>query len=158
RLAAAPGPAPPPAAGAGAGAGLGAGLPLWQALLWAALGGLILNLMPCVFPILAMKAMAVARLSGAARGAVRGHALSYTAGVVLSFLALAGVMMALRAAGGVAGWGFQFTAPAFVAGMGWLMLAVGLNLSGVFQLGGPVALGSGVAAPPSWPPPSAPPC
>jgi thiol:disulfide interchange protein DsbD len=127
-------------------AGGGSGLPLWQAALFAALGGLILNLMPCVFPILAMKAMALARLSGAAQGAVRAHAASYTAGVVLSFLALGGLLVALRAAGGVAGWGFQFTSPAFVAGMAWLMLAVGLNLSGVFAIGGPVAAGGSLAA------------
>ncbi|MFZ6761807.1 protein-disulfide reductase DsbD family protein [Pseudoroseomonas sp. WGS1072] len=134
-----------PAALGGAAPAL-AGWPLWQVLLSAALGGLILNLMPCVFPILAMKAMAVAKLSGAARGTVRSHAASYTAGVVLSFLVLAGAMIALRAAGGVAGWGFQFTSPVFVALMGWLMLAVGLNLSGVFQIGGPVGAGSGLAA------------
>ncbi|WBV42321.1 protein-disulfide reductase DsbD domain-containing protein [Pseudoroseomonas cervicalis] len=139
-VSATPGAVPAPLAASGS------ALPLWQAALWAALGGLILNLMPCVFPILAMKAMGIARLSGAARGAVRGHAASYTAGVVLSFLALAGAMLALRAAGGVAGWGFQFTSPLFVAFMGWLMLAVGLNLSGVFQIGGPVALGSGAAS------------
>ncbi|ONG53542.1 cytochrome C biogenesis protein, partial [Pseudoroseomonas deserti] len=123
-----------------------AALPLWQAALWAALGGLILNLMPCVFPILAMKAIGLARLSGAARGTVRAHAASYTAGVVLSFLALAGLMLGLRAAGSVAGWGFQFTAPLFVTAMGWLMLAVGLNLSGVFEFGRPVRMGSTVAA------------
>ncbi|MXP62538.1 cytochrome C biogenesis protein [Roseomonas sp. M0104] len=132
----------PTALAASASAGPG----LWQAALLAALGGLILNLMPCVFPILAMKAMALARLSGAARGEVRGHAASYTAGVLLCFLALAGLLLALRAGGVVAGWGFQFTAPAFVAGMSWLMLAVGLNLAGVFQVGGAVGAGAGLAA------------
>ncbi|MEO3472603.1 protein-disulfide reductase DsbD domain-containing protein [Roseomonas sp. CAU 1739] len=121
------------------------GLPLWQAVLFAALGGLILNLMPCVFPILAMKAVALARLSGAAGGTVRAHAASYTAGVVLSFLALGGLMIGLRAAGGVAGWGFQFTSPVFVGAMAWLMLAVGLNLSGVYGLGGPVSAGGALA-------------
>ncbi|UPY38116.1 protein-disulfide reductase DsbD domain-containing protein [Sediminicoccus sp. KRV36] len=120
-------------------------LPLWQVLAFAALGGLILNLMPCVFPILAMKAMAMARLGGAGRGAIRAEAAGYTLGVVLSFLALGGLMLGLRAAGGGAGWGFQFTYPAFVAGMAWLMLAVGLNLSGVFQLGGPAGMGQGLA-------------
>ncbi|MBR0680084.1 cytochrome C biogenesis protein [Roseomonas eburnea] len=124
----------------------GGGLPLRQAMLFAALGGLILNLMPCVFPILAMKAVSLARLSGAARGAVRAHAASYTAGVVLSFLALGGALVALRAAGGAAGWGFQFTSPVFVGAMAWLMLAVGLNLSGVFAVGGPVSAGGGLAA------------
>ena len=129
------GPGAPPAA-----------LPFWQAALFAFLGGLILNLMPCVFPVLAMKAMALARLSGEARGKVRSHALSYTAGVLVSFAALGGLMLALRAGGAAAGWGFQFTAPGFVAGMAWLMLAVGLNLSGVFGFGGAVGAGSGLAA------------
>ncbi|CAH0273988.1 protein-disulfide reductase DsbD [Roseomonas sp. CECT 9278] len=124
----------------------GGGLPLWQTAIFAALGGLILNLMPCVFPILAMKAVGIARLSGAAQGQVRAHAASYTAGVVLSFVALGGLLVALRAAGGMAGWGFQFTQPAFVAGMAWLMLAVGLNLSGVFAVRGPASAGQGLAA------------
>jgi len=139
-VSATPGPVPalPGAAGT-------SGLPLGQALLWAALGGLILNLMPCVFPILAMKALAIARLSGAARAEVRGHAASYTAGVVLSFLLLGGVLLALRLAGQSAGWGFQFTSPVFVALTGWVMLAVGLNLSGVFHFGGPVGAGGGLA-------------
>ncbi len=124
--------APPPAA-----------LPLWQAMLFALAGGLLLNLMPCVFPILAMKAMALARLSGARRREVRTHALSYTAGVVLCFALLGGALIALRASGLAIGWGFQFTESAFVAAMAWLMLAVGLNLSGVFFVsGGGASLGS----------------
>ncbi|UFN47544.1 thioredoxin family protein [Roseomonas sp. OT10] len=114
---------------------------LGQATLWAALGGLLLNLMPCVFPILAMKAMALAKLSGAARGTIRAQAAGTTAGVVLSFLALGAALAGLRAAGVAAGWGFQFTQPAFVAAMAWLMLAVGLNLSGAFTLRGPVLAG-----------------
>jgi thiol:disulfide interchange protein/DsbC/DsbD-like thiol-disulfide interchange protein len=124
----------------------GPALPLWQALLWGLLGGLILNLMPCVFPILAMKAMALARLSGAARAEVRAHAASYTAGVLASFLALGGLLVAMRAAGVVAGWGFQFTAPVFVTALAWLMLAVGLNLSGVYGMGGAVGAGHALAA------------
>lgn len=123
-----------------------AAMPLWRAALFALLGGLILNLMPCVFPVLAMKAMALARLSGEARGRVRAHALSYTAGVLVSFALLGGLMLALRAGGAAAGWGFQFTAPGFVAAMAWLMLAVGLNLSGVFTMGGTVGAGASVAA------------
>ena len=119
-------------------------VPLPRALALAFLGGLLLNLMPCVFPILAMKAMALARLSGAARGEVRAHAGSYVLGVLATFLLLGGVLVGLRAAGVAAGWGFQFTAPAFVAAMAWLMLAVGLNLSGVFAVGGG-AVGAGEA-------------
>lgn len=114
-----------------------AGTPLLQAVLWAVLGGLVLNLMPCVFPVLAMKAMGIARLSGASRAAVRGEALAYLAGVMAAFLALGGLLVALRAAGMAAGWGFQFTSPGFVAAMALLMLGVGLNLSGVFAVGGP---------------------
>ncbi|HEY0182639.1 MAG TPA: protein-disulfide reductase DsbD domain-containing protein [Rhodopila sp.] len=106
--------------------------PLGQILVFAFLGGLILNLMPCVFPILAMKAVALARHAG--RG--QGHAVSYTAGVLVTFVALAVALLAARAAGTAAGWGFQFSSPVFVAGMTWLLFAVGLNLSGVFQVGG----------------------
>jgi DsbC/DsbD-like thiol-disulfide interchange protein len=121
------------------------GLWLWQALLFALAGGLILNLMPCVFPILAIKAFALARLGGGERGRVRAHAASYVAGVVLSFLALGGLLLLLRAAGHAAGWGFQFTQPAFLAGMAWLMLGVGLNLSGAFAIGNSIGTGQSLA-------------
>ena len=109
------------------------GTPLPYALLFAFLGGMILNLMPCVFPILAMKAVGLA--SGFARGEARGHALSYTAGVLVTFAALAGALLATRAAGAAAGWGFQFQSPVFVVGMAWVLFAVGLNLSGAFEIG-----------------------
>ncbi len=115
-------------------------------LLAAVAGGLILNLMPCVFPILAMKAVALSRLSGAGRGAVRAQAAAYSAGVVLAFMALGGALLALRAGGSVAGWGFQFQSPVFVVGMAWLLFAVGLNLAGVFAVGGRLAgVGQGLA-------------
>jgi thiol:disulfide interchange protein len=113
-----------------------------RALLLALAGGLILNLMPCVFPVLAMKALAIARLSGQERRQVRRHALSYTGGVLLAFLALGAVLSGLRAMGTAAGWGFQYQSPAFVAAMAWLLFGIGLNLSGVFELGGRLA-GSG---------------
>ncbi len=119
-----------------------AAMPLVQILGFAFLGGLILNLMPCVFPVLAMKAMALAR--GASTGHVRAHALSYTLGVLTTFAGLGAALLAARSAGAAAGWGFQFQSPAFVAGMAWLLFAVGLNLSGVFQVGGSVA-GAGSA-------------
>ena len=105
--------------------------PLGQILVFAFLGGLILNLMPCVFPILAMKAVALARHAGKGHS----HSVSYTAGVLTMFIALAGLLLATRAAGTAAGWGFQFSSPVFVAGMTWLLFAVGLNLSGVFEVG-----------------------
>ena len=118
---------------------------LWQAGLLAAMGGLLLNLMPCVFPILAMKAMGIAALAERGVRDIRLHALSYTGGVLVSFLALAAILLALKAGGAVAGWGFQFTSPVFVALMAWLMLGVGLNLSGVFVVNGPVDTGSGLS-------------
>ncbi|SFK25462.1 protein-disulfide reductase DsbD family protein [Falsiroseomonas stagni] len=127
---------PPEAAG---------GLALWHAMLLALAGGLILNLMPCVFPVLAMKAIGLARLSGGAAREVRLHAASYTAGVLVCFALVGGALIALRAGGSAAGWGFQFTEPAFVAVMAWLMLAVGLNLSGVFAMGATVGAGQSVA-------------
>jgi thiol:disulfide interchange protein DsbD len=110
-------------------------MPLWQVLGFAMLAGLILNLMPCVFPVLAMKAAGLARLSGAERGHARMHALSYTAGVILTFTAVGLALLVAREAGAAAGWGFQFQSPIFVAGMAWLLFAVGLNLSGVFEVG-----------------------
>jgi thiol:disulfide interchange protein/DsbC/DsbD-like thiol-disulfide interchange protein len=119
--------------------------PLAQVLAFAFLGGLILNLMPCVFPVLAMKAVALAK--GAARGRAHAHVLAYTTGVLVTFAALGGALLAARAAGAAAGWGFQFASPAFVAAMAWLLFAVGLNLSGVFQVGSAMAgAGSGLAS------------
>ena len=133
-LHAVPGPAPGPAFP-----------PLRRVLAFAFLGGLILNLMPCVFPVLAMKAVGLA--SGARTGTTRAHALSYTAGVLVTFAALGGALLAARAAGAAAGWGFQFQSPVFVAAMAWLLFGVGLNLSGVFQVGGGMSdAGSSLAA------------
>jgi thiol:disulfide interchange protein DsbD len=108
-------------------------LPLGRVLGFAFLGGLILNLMPCVFPVLAMKALGIA--VGAAHGRMRAHAVSYTLGVLLAFAALGAALLAARSAGAAAGWGFQFASPVFVAAMAWLLFGVGLNLSGVFEIG-----------------------
>jgi thiol:disulfide interchange protein DsbD len=119
-------------------------LPLGRMLILAFLGGVILNLMPCVFPVLAMKVVALA--GGAATRRVRAHAASYAAGVLLAFGALGGVLLAARAAGSAAGWGFQFQSPVFVAAMTWLLFGVGLNLSGVFRVGdGLAGAGHGLA-------------
>ena len=112
----------------------GAGLA--DALLLALAGGLVLNLMPCVFPVLVMKGLAIARLGGQARRAVRREALSYAAGIVVAFTALGALLLVLRATGSAAGWGFQFQSPLFVVITAWLLFAIGLNLSGLFEVGG----------------------
>lgn len=107
----------------------------WRAVLFAFLGGIILNLMPCVFPVLAMKAAA---LTGAAHDPVRlrHDGFAFTAGVLITFGLLAGALLGLRALGQGIGWGFQLQSPAVVAVLGLVMLAVALNLSGVFHFGG----------------------
>jgi thiol:disulfide interchange protein/DsbC/DsbD-like thiol-disulfide interchange protein len=110
-------------------------MPLWLAMAFAALGGLILNIMPCVLPILAMKALALARHSGSERSIVIGETFAYSGGVILSFLILGAALVALRAGGEAVGWGFQLQSPIAVAAFALLVFAVGLNLSGVFEVG-----------------------
>jgi thiol:disulfide interchange protein len=105
-----------------------------QAALFALIGGLILNLMPCVFPILAMKAASLSATAHAPREA-RRDGIAFLLGVLTTFVLLAGALLALRAAGEAAGWGFQLQNPAVTAALALLMLAVGLNLSGVFEVG-----------------------
>jgi thiol:disulfide interchange protein/DsbC/DsbD-like thiol-disulfide interchange protein len=118
-----------------------AGLTLPLALLFALLGGVILNLMPCVLPILAMKALSIARKSGRTHEAA-GEGLAYGLGAVLSFAALGATVVALRAGGQALGWGFHLQQPVTVAAFALLVFAVGLNLSGVFEVPG---LGAGEA-------------
>jgi len=116
------------------------------ALLFAFVGGLILNLMPCVFPVLSMKA---ASLAGHAHdaGKTRLQGLVFLLGVVATFLALAGLLLAVRAGGAAVGWGFQLQSPLVIAGLGLLMLLVALNMSGVFEIGTSVQnVGSGASA------------
>ncbi|WP_313457336.1 protein-disulfide reductase DsbD domain-containing protein [Stenotrophomonas sp.] len=108
---------------------------LIAALLLALVGGLVLNLMPCVLPILSLKVLGVAQ-SGESRQRARSHALWYTAGVLVAFAIIGALVLALRAAGQAAGWGFQLQHPWFIAALVYLMFAVGLSLSGVFTLGG----------------------
>ncbi len=116
---------------------------LLAAALGAFVGGVILNLMPCVFPILAMKAAALAGHGGEAPRA-RAEGLAFLAGVLASFLALAAVLIGLRAAGQAVGWGFQLQSPAIVAALALVMLAAGLDLSGVFEVGASTqAIGQG---------------
>ncbi len=104
------------------------------AVAFALVGGLILNLMPCVFPVLSLKVLGFAR-TGADRRAQLAGGLAYTAGVVLSFVALAGLLLALRAGGEQLGWGFQLQHPAVVAALAALFTLIGLNLAGVFEFG-----------------------
>lgn len=104
-------------------------------LLLALAGGLVLNLMPCVLPVLSLKVLGLAQ-SGESRQHARRHALWYTLGVLVAFTAIGALVLALRAAGQAAGWGFQLQHPWFIAALVYLMFVVGLSLSGVFTLGG----------------------
>jgi thiol:disulfide interchange protein DsbD len=107
------------------------------AIVFAFLGGLVLNLMPCVLPILSMKALALAR-SGEDRNALRRDGIGYAAGVLATFLAMGGVLVALKSAGAALGWGFQLQSPPVVLGLAILTGAIGLNLLGAFEV--PLAL------------------
>ncbi len=100
----------------------------------AFLGGLILNIMPCVLPVLSVKALSFA--GGAHSSETRTHGLLYFAGVMVTFLALAGLLIALRGAGEAVGWGFQLQAPWVTSALALLFFAIGLNLLGVFEIGG----------------------
>ncbi|MDD2989971.1 MAG: protein-disulfide reductase DsbD family protein [Zoogloea sp.] len=136
---------------AGTAPGADDSLQLGAALLFALLGGLILNLMPCVFPVLSIKALSLLRHAGQAPGHTRLQGLAYTAGVLASFGVLAGVLLALKAGGSEVGWGFQFQSPVFVLAVAYLMFAVGLSLSGVLNFGASAAgLGGGLADKPGY--------
>ncbi len=119
---------------------------VWAALLLAFLGGIILNLMPCVLPVLSLKALGLASSSETPAKA-RAHALWYTAGVLVSFLALGGLAIALRQAGLALGWGFQLQQPLVVASLALIMFAFGLSLSGLWYVGGRwTGVGHGLAS------------
>lgn len=112
---------------------LNLGLPGW--LLLAFLGGLILNVMPCVLPVLSLKVFSLLKHSGQSRAQALLHGGAYTAGVVASFLALAAVLLALRAVGERIGWGFQLQSPNFVVVLTVVFFLFALNLMGVFEVG-----------------------
>ncbi|MFC7301987.1 protein-disulfide reductase DsbD family protein [Cognatiluteimonas weifangensis] len=135
--------APPPEALAAAGAAGAATPGLLLALLLALAGGLILNLMPCVLPVLTLKALSLATSGGRARA----HALWYTAGVLLSFLLVGALVLGLRSTGQALGWGFQLQQPWVVGALAYVMFAVGLGLSGLISVGhGLAGAGQGLAA------------
>ncbi len=110
-------------------------LSFFAALGLALLGGLILNLMPCVFPVLGIKVMGFVETAHGDTSALKKQGLAFLAGVLLSFLLLAGLMLALRAGGAAIGWGFQLQEPGVVAALAVLFFLMALNLSGVFEMG-----------------------
>jgi thiol:disulfide interchange protein DsbD len=119
---------------------------LLAALLFALIGGLVLNLMPCVLPVLSLKVLGVAQ-SGESAAKARRHALIYTAGVLCAFAAVGLGVIALRAAGQAFGWGFQLQQPVFVAVLVYVLFAIGLSLSGVFSIGAGLAgVGQGLSS------------
>jgi thiol:disulfide interchange protein DsbD len=138
-------------ASAGSVAGGGATAPVGivaflEAVLAAIAGGIILNLMPCVLPVLSIKALSLVRHAQSHPREVRMQGLAYAAGVLASFAVVAGALIVLRAAGAEIGWGFQLQSPVFLTIMIYVLFAVGLSLSGVFTIGDSVAgLGSDLA-------------
>lgn len=147
-------PAPPPsiaATPAGGSPPAPSSLTLWAALALAFAGGVLLNLMPCVLPVIALKVFSFVERGGEDPRAVRRHGLAFAGGVVATFLALAAALLALRAGGAQLGWGFQLQSPAFVAGLAALCFVLGLSLLGVVEIGaeltrlGGTSTGDGVA-------------
>ncbi len=106
------------------------------AIFFAILGGLILNLMPCVFPVLSLKAMSLSKMSDKEQAHAAASGFAYTAGVVLSFAAIAGALMVLKSAGAQIGWGFQLQNPTVVYALALLLFVIGLSLSGIFAIQG----------------------
>src|SRR5262249_19955999 len=111
------------------------GIVWWQALLLAFLGGVVLNAMPCVFPILSLKLLSLAKHAQGYRIGQLSHGPAYTAGVLLSFVALGAAVLVLRAGGQVVAWGFQLQSPIFVAVLAYLLFTMGLSLSGAVDFG-----------------------
>ena len=119
----------------GAPQGQGEWLAMAGAILGAFMGGLILNLMPCVFPVIGLKILSFTEAAAGKPAQARRHAMVFGLGVVVSFLVLAGILLGLRALGQAAGWGFQLQSPVFVAVLALLFVVIGLNLFGVFEAG-----------------------
>ncbi len=116
------------------------------ALALAFVGGLILNLMPCVLPVLSLKVLGFLKHAGAHPRQARQHGLVFAAGVIVSFWALAGILLALRAVGQHVGWGFQLQSPSFVVFLTFLFFLLALNLFGVFEVGASLTAAGNVAA------------
>ena len=114
---------------------------LLVALAGAFLGGIILNLMPCVFPVLSLKLIGLVRHRAESPSRLRAHGLAYAGGAVLTFVGLAGALLSLRAAGAQIGWGFQLQSPGVIATLAGLFFLIGLNLLGLFEF----SFGAGLA-------------
>ena len=120
---------------------------LLRIVLLAFVGGMILNLMPCVFPVLFLKGLSLVQSSTEERRKLRLHGLVYTLGIVVSFWIIVGILLALRAAGHNLGWGFEFQSPLFLALLALLLFFLGLSLAGQFEIGLTLtSAGSGLAA------------
>jgi thiol:disulfide interchange protein len=104
-------------------------------LLFALAGGLLLNIMPCVFPILSLKALQIVQSAAQAPAMARSNGVAFTLGVLISFAMIAALLLLLRASGEAVGWGFQLQSPAFVLVLAWLLFAMGLMFSGVWSFG-----------------------
>jgi suppressor for copper-sensitivity B len=133
-------------AGSSQGAPTGGGTGIAAALLLGVVGGLILNLMPCVLPVLSIKVFGLVREAGAARAAVTRAALAIAAGILFSFWTLAALAAGARAAGELVGWGIQFQNPGFVAFLALVLLFFALNLWGLFEIPLPAALANRLGA------------
>lgn len=119
------------------------GMTLWGAMFGAFIGGLILNLMPCVFPVISLKALSLAKSAHAERSQARREAWAYTGGIFATFALLVGLLLILKSSGAALGWGFQLQNPVVVGLLALLIFVVGLNLAGVFEIRGGAYQGAG---------------
>lgn len=123
-----------------------AALPLWQAVIFALLGGMVLNLMPCVFPVLSLKAFSFISANAKTSSERRQEGWAYTLGIWISFMVIVAVLLIIKSGGAAIGWGFQLQEPAFVGSLVLLMVLVALSLSGMFNISvGVESAGQGLA-------------
>ena len=121
------------------------GISLWQAILFALIGGLILNLMPCVFPVISLKVLSFVSMGGDDHAKIRNHALAFVGGVMSTFLSIAAALMIIRSSGSMIGWGYQLQSPVVVGILTLIMLGIGLILLTNINIGtGLTTLGNSV--------------
>ena len=121
------------------------GISLWQAILFALIGGLILNLMPCVFPVISLKVLSFVSMGGDDHTKIRNHALAFVGGVMSTFLSIAAALMIIRSSGSMIGWGYQLQSPVVVGILTLIMLGIGLILLTNINIGtGLTTLGNSV--------------